>query len=123
MDVFETFGSKCIEIHELDAAHFLSACGLVWQACLKKTEVELELLTDIDMLLMEEKEIREGICHSIHKYAKGNNKYMKNYDKGKWWSYIMYSDVKNQYGWTIFQTLPVNGFEQKKICQNLMKTS
>ena len=56
-DVFENFRNKCIEIYELDPAHFLSAPGLAWQACLKKTGVELELLTDIDMLLMVEKGI------------------------------------------------------------------
>ena len=54
-DIFENFRNKCIEIYELDPAHFLSAPGLAWQACLKKTEVELELLTNIDMLLMAEK--------------------------------------------------------------------
>ena len=50
-DVFENFRNKCIEIYELNSAHFLSAPGLVWQACLKKAGVKLELLTDIDMLL------------------------------------------------------------------------
>ena len=65
-DVFENFRNKCIEIYELDPAHFLSAPGLAWQACLKKTEVELELLTNIDVLLMAQKEIRGGICHAIH---------------------------------------------------------
>ena len=77
-DVFENFRNKCIEIYELDPAHFLSAPGLAWQACLKKTKVKLELLTDIDMLLMVEKGIRCGICHAIHRYAKVNNKYMNN---------------------------------------------
>ena len=65
-DVFENFRSKCIEIYKLDSAHFLFALGLAWQACLKKTEVELELLTDIDMLLMFEKGIRGGMCQAIH---------------------------------------------------------
>ena len=65
-DVFENFKNKCIEIHELDPVHFLSASGLAWQACLKKTRVKLELLTDIDMLLIVEKGIRGGICNSIH---------------------------------------------------------
>ena len=59
-DVFENFRSKCIEIFELDPAHFLP--GLAWQACLEKTGVKLELLTDIDILLMVEKGIRGGIC-------------------------------------------------------------
>ena len=76
-DVFENFRNKCIEIYELDPAHFLSAPGLAWQACLKKTKVELELLTDIDMLLMVEKGTRGGICQAIHRYAKANNKYEK----------------------------------------------
>ena len=57
-DVFENFINKCIEIYELDSAHFLSAPGLAWQAYFKKTNVKLELLTDIDMLLMVERGIR-----------------------------------------------------------------
>ena len=54
-DVFENFRNMCIKIYELDPAHFLSAPGLAWQACLKTTEIKLELLTDVDMLLMVEK--------------------------------------------------------------------
>ena len=69
-DVFENFRNKCIEIYELDPAHFLSAPGLAWQACLKKTKVELELLTDIDMLLMVEKGTRSRICQAIHRHLK-----------------------------------------------------
>ena len=80
-DVFENFRNKCIEICEFDPAHFLSAPRLAWQGCLKKTEIELELLTNIDVLLMVGKGIRGGICEAIHRYAKANNKYMKNYDK------------------------------------------
>ena len=80
-DVFENFSNKCTEIYELHPAHFLFAPGLTWQACFKKTEVELELLANIDMLLMVEKGSRGGICHAIHSYVKANNKYMNNYDK------------------------------------------
>ena len=65
-DVFENFRDMCLKEYELDPAHFLSLPGLAWQACLKKTNVELELLTDYDMLLMVEERIRGGICHSIH---------------------------------------------------------
>ena len=89
-DVFENFRNKCIEIHELDPAHFLSASGLAWQAFLKKTGTKLELLTNTDMLLMVEKGIRGGICHAIHRYAKANNNYMNNYDKNRESLYIQY---------------------------------
>ena len=50
----ENFQNKCVGIYELDPAQFLSAPGLAWQACLKKTKVKLELLTDITMLKMVE---------------------------------------------------------------------
>ena len=80
-DVFENFRNMCLEIYELDPVYFVSAPGLAWQACLKKTEVKLELLTDYDMILMIEKGIRGGICQATHRYAKANNKYMNNYDK------------------------------------------
>ena len=71
-DVFESFRNKCIEIYGLDLAHFFSALGLAWQACLKKTKVELKLLTDIDMILMVEKGTRGGIWQALHRYAKAN---------------------------------------------------
>ena len=96
-DMLENFRNNCIEIYELNPAHFLSVPGLAWQACLKKTEVELELLTDIDMLLMVEKGIQGGICHSIHRYAKSNNEYMENYDKNIKSSYFMYLDANDLY--------------------------
>ena len=62
-DVFEKFRNKCTEIHKLDPTNDLSASGLEWQACLKKTEIRLELLTDIDMFLMAEKGIRGEIWY------------------------------------------------------------
>ena len=68
----------------------MSAPGLAWQACLKKTKVELELLTNIEMLLVVEKGTRCGICQATHKYAKANNKYMKNYDKNIESSYLAF---------------------------------
>ena len=62
------------------------------------------------MLLMFEKGIRGGICHAVHRYAKANNKYMKDYDKNKESSYFKYWDVNNLYGLAISQKLPVNNF-------------
>ena len=92
-DVFENFRNMCIKVYELDPAHFLSLPGLAWQVCLKKVNVKLELLTDYDMLLMVEEGIRGGIYHSIHRYAKAHNKYIKDYDKNKESSYIQYLDA------------------------------
>ena len=105
-DVFENFRNKCIEIYELDPAHFLSAPGLAWEVCLKKTGVKLELLTDYDMLLMVEGGIRGGMCQATHRYAKANNKHMKNYDKNIESSYLTYLDANNLYGWAMSQKLP-----------------
>ena len=78
---------------------------------LKKTEVKLELLTDIDMLLMIEEGIRGGICHAVQRYAKANNKYMNNYNKSIISSFLMYLDANNLYGWAMSQKLPVNSFK------------
>ena len=110
-DVFGNFRDMCIKEYELDPAHFLSLPGLAWQACLKKTNIELELLTDHDMLLMVEEGIRGGICYSVHRYAKANNKYMKNYNNNEESSYIQYLDANNLYGWVMSKILPVNGFK------------
>ena len=54
----------------------------------KETEVKLEILTDNNMLLMVEKGVKGGICHTIHRYAKANKKYMKDYDNNKKSSYL-----------------------------------
>ena len=113
-DVFENFRNMCIKVYELDPAQFLSAPGLVWQACLKKTEAKLDLVTDVDMLLMVEKGITGGIFHAIYRYAKANNKYMKNYNKYKEESFLQYLDANNLYGWAMSQKLPVSGFKWNK---------
>ena len=115
-DVFENFRNTCLNNYELDPAHFVSVPGLAWQACLKKTNVELELITDYDMLLMIEDGIRGGggvvvICHPIQRYAKANNKYMNDYDKNKESSYIQYLDANNLYGMAMSEKLPVKGFK------------
>ena len=97
VDVFKNFRKICLKIYHLDPVKFLSAPGLAWQAALKKAKVKLDFLTGIDMLLMVKKGIRGGICHSIYRYAKANNKYMKDYDKNKESSYLQYWDVNNLY--------------------------
>ena len=124
-DIFENFRQSCLKNYELDPAHFVSLPGLAWQACLKKTNVELELLTDYDMLLMVEEGIRGGICHAIQRYAKANNKYMNDYDRKKKSSYIQDLDAKNLYGKAMTKKLPVRGFKWvndiSKIDEDLVK--
>ena len=81
---------------------------------LKKTNVKVELLTDINMLLMIEAGIRGGMCQSTRRYAKANYKYMRNYYKNIESSYLMYLDAIDLYGWAMSQKLPVNGFKWEK---------
>ena len=112
-DAFNNFRDMCIKEYEIDPAHFLSLPGLAWQACLKNTNIELV-----------EDGIRGGICHSIHRYAKANNKYMKNYNINEESSYIQYLDANNLYGWAMSKKLPVNGFkwlDSNKINEEFIK--
>ena len=97
-DFLENFRKICLKIYHLDPVKFLSASGLAWKSALKKTKINLELLTNIDMLLMVEIGIRRGICHAIQRYAKANNKHMKDYDKNKESSYLKYWEVNNLCG-------------------------
>ena len=104
-DLFENFRKMCLEIYELDEVKFLSAPGLAWQTALKETIVKLELLTDTDVLLMVEKEIRDGLCHSINRYVKASNKYMKDYDKIEESSYLKYWIFIPLYDWAMSQKI------------------
>ena len=96
----------------------MSAPGFAWQTCLKKTGVELKLLTDFDKLLIVEEGIRDCICYAIHRYDKTSNKYMKDYEKNPISSYLEYLDADNLYGWGMSQKLPIKGFIRVK---NLLK--
>ena len=101
-DAFKNFRNKCIKICEFELPHFLCAPGLAWQAALRKTGAQLELLIDNYMLLMVKKN-RCRICLETHSYAKTNNKYIKNYDQNIESSYLMCLDGNNLYGWAISQ--------------------
>ena len=110
-DVFENFRKTCLKHYKLDPAHYYTSPGLAWDACLKTTGQNLELLSDYDMLMMFERGIRGGITHISKRYAEANNKYMKNYDSSKESSYIQYLDANNLYGWAMSQNLPTHGFK------------
>ena len=121
--MFKNFRDRCNEIYELDPIYFVSASGLAWQACLKKTKAKLELITDYNMLLMVENGIRSGICQATYRYTKANNKYMKNNDKNIESSYISFLDANSLYWLAMSQKLLVNGFEwvEKKRLSNFNK--
>ncbi|XP_077985917.1 uncharacterized protein LOC144440419 [Glandiceps talaboti] len=110
-DVFENFRKTCNVYYNLDPCHYFSAPGLSWDACLKMSKINLELLTDIDMHLFIEKGLRGGISYISTGLAKANNPYMKDYDPTQETKYIMYLDANNLYGWAMTQSLPTHGFK------------
>ena len=88
--------------------------GLSWDAMLKMTDIKLELMVDVDQYLFIEHALRGGVSYTAHRYAKANNKYMKNYDEKK---HITYLDCNNLYGAAMSQFLPTgnsNGYRKKK---------
>ena len=114
-DVFENFRNICLENYELDPAHYYTAPGLAWDAALKVTDVNLELLSDIDMLLMVEKGIRGGVSMVSNRYGKANNKYMGGkFNSNEPSKYIQYLDANNLYGWVMSKPLPTHGFKWMK---------
>ena len=109
-DIMTEFRRVCKEVYKLDALHYYTAPGLAWDAMLKITEVEIDLISDPDMYLMVEKGIRGGISMITKRYARANNKYTKGYDKDQMSVYIPYLDANNLHGWAMRQRLPVRDF-------------
>ena len=111
-DVFENFRNLCLKIYGLDPVYYYTAPGLAWDACLKMTNINLELLSDPNMLLMFEKGIRGGISIISNRYGKANNKYMgKIFNKNELSKYLMYLDANNLYGSAMSEKLPIHSFK------------
>ena len=110
-NMFEEFRDTCLEHYKLDPANFYTSPGLAWKACLKKTGIRLELITDPDMLLMFERGIRGAIAQAVHRYALTNNHSMGDkFNLLEESSYLQYLDANNLYGWAMPQLLPTDGF-------------
>ena len=121
-DVFETFRRTCQKQYGLDPAQYYTSPGLSWDALLKKTGVELELLTDFDQHLFIEKGLRGGISMASKRHARANNSLVEGYDPGQPSSYILYLDANIPYGWAMRQYLPTGGFRWVDDCQQPAKT-
>ena len=113
-DIFEKFIDKCLKFYGLVPYHYFSSPGLSWDAMLKMTGVKLEKISDIDKYLFIEKGLRGGISYIAKRYAKANNKYMKDYDPKKPSKFITYLDMNNLYGWAMSGYLPYGGFKWLK---------
>ena len=110
-DVFEEFRNICLENYNLDPAWYYTSPGLSWDALLKHSKVNLELLTDPDMLLMFEKGIRGGISMISNRHGRANNKFMKEqFDSSQPSTFVPYLDANNLYGWAMMKPLPVGDF-------------
>lgn len=107
-DVFENFRKVCLENYTLDPAHYYTAPGLSWDAMLKINDIEMELLTDIDMLHFFRHGIRGGVSQCVTRKAIANNKFCPNFDNTKPSSYILYLDATNLYGCAMRHYLPYN---------------
>ena len=110
-DVFESFRKTCLQYYKLDPCHYFTSPGLSWDAMLKMTNNELELMTDVDMFQFIEKGMRGGVSYIANRHGKANNKYMNKYDEKAPSKYIIYLDANNLYGWAMSQYLPTGNFK------------
>lgn len=109
-DIFENFRKTCISTYKLDPCHYYTFPGYSFDACLKYTNVELELLTDPDQLHFFKKGVRGGVSTCVSKKSVANNMFLSGYDPSLPNKYIMYLDATNLYGYAMSQYLPISNF-------------
>ena len=110
-EIFENFRNVCLKNYELDPAHYYTSPGLSWDALLKFSGQQLELLSDINMIQFIESGIRGGVSMISHRHSIANNKYMNNYNSDKEIKSINYLDANNLYGWPMCESLPIGNFK------------
>ena len=88
----------------------MHAPGLSWDAMLKMTKTELELIPDPDMYIFFEKGTTGGISCISNRYSKANNKYLNSDDPKEESKHIIYLDAINLYGFAMSKFLPTSGF-------------
>ena len=125
-NVFEKFINTCLEYYGLDPCHYFSSPGLSWDAMLKMTGIELELISDIDMHLFIEKGMRGGISYIAKRCSEANNKYTQSYDANKPSEFIIYLDATNLSSSAMSHYFSYSGFKwlyQKEIDKLLLNST
>lgn len=111
-DIFENFRKLSLKEYKLDPCWYYTTPSLAWSAMLKNTDINLELLTNYDMLMMFENGKRGGISQCSNRFSRANNKYMgKKYKIFNKSSFIQYIDANNLYGGGMSRYLPYANFK------------
>ena len=110
-DIFEKFIALCLKCYGLDPCHYFSSPGLCWDAMLKATGIKFEKISDIDKYLFIKKGLRRGISYTAKRYAKANNKFIRDYDPKKPSTFISCLDMNYLYDWAMSEHLPSEGFK------------
>ncbi|GBN66252.1 hypothetical protein AVEN_218089-1 [Araneus ventricosus] len=110
-EVFTSFRKTSMQYYRLDPAHFLTSAELTWNAGLKYTKVELELLGDVNDYIFFESQMRGGICYLNKRHVAANNPYIpESYNAKKSHNYIVALDANNLYGFVMSHPLPLGNF-------------
>jgi len=117
-DIMENFRSVTKRIYGLDPCQYITLPAFSWDAMLKHTKAELELLTDIEMIYFIKNAIRGGLVQCSKRHSVANNKYLRTSNQTKKKSTIVYLDANNLYGWAMSEYLPYAGFDWVQNVEN-----